>query len=78
MPRVIVTTANHVARPRVGGPVLLDEEVDLIHLDSPHHASQFLERMAMALEGASRTEAQFARSRRETKSTQSYLKVQAS
>ena len=64
MPRVIVTTAVDVGEPRIGGPVLLDEEVDLGHLDSPDYAPQFLERMAMALEGANRAEARLARSTR--------------
>src|SRR5436309_683139 len=51
MPRVIVTTASDVGKPRIGGPILLDEEVDLRQLDSPDRAPQFLERLAMALAG---------------------------
>jgi hypothetical protein len=39
----------------------MDEVVDLMHLDSPHYAPQFLERMAIALEGAHRAEARLAR-----------------
>jgi hypothetical protein len=77
MPRIIVTTANDVGKPRIGGPILLDEEVDLIQLNSPHRANQFLERMAMALEGANRAEARLARFRKQAGSTESYLKVQA-
>jgi hypothetical protein len=61
MPRLIVTTAIDVGTPRIGGPVLMDEEVDLIHLDSPHYAPQFLERMVTAVEGAHRAEARLAR-----------------
>ena len=62
MPRVIVTTAVDVGKPRIDGPVLMDEEVDLMHLDSPHYAPQFLERMVTAVEGAHRAEARLARS----------------
>jgi hypothetical protein len=51
-----VTTANDVGKPRIGEPILMDEEVDLMQRDSPQHADQFLERMATALEGASRAE----------------------
>ena len=61
MPRVIVTTAVDVGKPRLGGPVLMDEEVDLMHLDSPNYAPQFLERIAIALEGAHRAEVRLAR-----------------
>ena len=61
MPRVIVTTAVDVGRPRIGGPVLMDEQVDLIDLDSPHYAPQFLERMVTAVEGAHRAEGRLAR-----------------
>jgi hypothetical protein len=61
MPRVIVTTAADVGKPRLGGPVLMDEEVDLIHLDSPAYAPLFLERMVTAVEGAHRAEARLAR-----------------
>ena len=61
MPRVIVTTAIDVGKPRIGGTVHMDEEVDLIHLDSHHHAPQFLERMVTAVEGAHRAEARSAR-----------------
>jgi hypothetical protein len=61
MPRVIVTTAIDVGTPRIGGPVLMDEEVDLTHLDSPHYAPQFLERMVTAVEGAHRAERRLPR-----------------
>src|SRR5438067_11713675 len=57
MPRVIVTTANDVGKPRIGGPILLDEEVDLIRLDSPHDGARFLGRFAMALACAGLAEA---------------------
>jgi hypothetical protein len=77
MPRVIVTTANDVGKPGIG-PILMDEEVDLIQMDSAHHVPQFLERMATALEGADRAEARLARFRKQAESTESYLKVQTS
>ena len=75
MPRVIVTTADDVGKPRIGGPILMDEEVDLIPMDSAHHVHQFLDRMATALEGAHRVEARF---RKQAQSAESHLKVQAS
>ena len=78
MPRVIVTTASDVRKPHVGGPILFDEEVDLKDLDSPLRAPQFLERMAMALEGASHAEARLERFRKQAASSRSYLQVQAS
>jgi hypothetical protein len=77
MPRVIVTTANDVGKPRIGGPILLDAEIDLAQLNSPRDAAQFLERMALALEGANRAEARLARFKKQAESTESYLKVQA-
>jgi hypothetical protein len=77
MPRVIVTTANDVGKPGIG-PILMDEEVDLIQMDSAHHVPQFLERMAAALEGADRAAARLARFRKQAESTESYLKVQTS
>jgi hypothetical protein len=77
MPRVIVTTANDMGKPRIGGPILMDEEVDLIQMDSAHHVPQFLERMATALEGADRAEARLARLRKQAQSTEAYLKAQA-
>jgi hypothetical protein len=55
----------------------MDDELDLMQMDSPHHADQFVERMATALEGASRAEARLARFRKQAPSTESYLKVQA-
>ena len=76
MPRVIVTTANDVGKPRIGGPILLDEEVDLIRLDSPHDGARFLERLAMALAGADLAEARLARFT-QAESTESYMKVPA-
>jgi hypothetical protein len=60
MPRVIVTTASDVGKLDIGGPILMDEEVDLIQMDRAHHVPQFLERMAMALESADRAEARLA------------------
>jgi hypothetical protein len=77
MPRVIVTTANGAGRPRIGGPVLMDEEIDLIQMDSAHHVPQFLERMATALERADRAEARLARFRKQAQGSVSGLKVQA-
>jgi hypothetical protein len=77
MPRVIVTTANDVGEPRIGGPILMDEEVDLIQMNRAHHVPQFLERMATALERADRAEARLARFRKQAQSTGSSLKVQA-
>jgi hypothetical protein len=71
MPRVIVTTAVDVGKPRIGGPILLDEEVDLIQLNSLRHAPQFLERIAMALEGANRAEARLARFKAQAQRTES-------
>jgi hypothetical protein len=78
MPRVIVTTANDVGKPRIGGPILMDEEVDLTQMDSAHRVPQFLERMATALERADRAEARLARFSKQAQSTGSRLKVQAS
>jgi hypothetical protein len=77
MPRVIVTTASDAREPRVGGPILMDEEVDLLQMDSAHHVPQFLERMATALEGADRAEARLARFTKQAQRSESYLKVQA-
>jgi hypothetical protein len=77
MPRVIVTTASDVGKRRICGPILMDEEVDLMQMDSAHHVPQFLERMATALAGADRAEARLARFRKQAQSSESYLKVQA-
>jgi hypothetical protein len=77
MPRVIVTTANDVGKPLIGGPVLMDEEVDLRQMDSAHHVPLFLDRMATALERADRAEARLARFREHAQNTASYRKVQA-
>jgi hypothetical protein len=77
MPRVIVTTASDVGKLHIGGPILMDEEVDLIQMDRAHHVPQFLERMAMALESADRAEARLA-VQETAKSAESYPKVQAS
>jgi hypothetical protein len=77
MPRVIVTTANGVGEPCVGGPILMDEQVDLIQMDRAHHVPEFLERMAMALEGAEQAEARFALLGKRAESSESYPKIRA-
>ena len=53
MPRIIVTTdptAQHAA------PVLLDERVNSIHLNSDHAAAQLIERLGWAISDAEHTQ----------------------
>ena len=52
MPRIIVT-AEPVSSRRTGeAPVLLDEQVQSVHLSSGHAASQLVERLAWAISDA--------------------------
>jgi hypothetical protein len=59
MPRVIVTVDEY--QPRSPQPVLLNEYVDSVHLDSNHSAMQFVERLGWAISDAEQLE--HARSR---------------
>jgi hypothetical protein len=54
MPRVIVTIEEE--QPRTNAPVLLNETVDSIHLDSDHAARQFVERLGWAISDAENLE----------------------
>jgi hypothetical protein len=54
MPRIIVTTDP----PQLpgGAPVLLDEQVQSVHLSSGHAAAQLVERLAWAISDAEEAE----------------------
>ena len=54
MPRVIVTIDEE--EPRTSAPVLLNEYVDSVHLDSDHSAMQFVERLGWAISDAENLE----------------------
>ena len=51
MPRIIVT-AEPVSSRRTDAPILLDEQVQSVHLSSGHAASQLVERLAWAISDA--------------------------
>lgn len=55
MPRIIVT-AEPVSSRRSDAPVLLDEQVQSVHLSSGHAASQLIERLAWAISDAEDTQ----------------------
>ena len=50
MPRVIVITEDR--KPGVEESVLLDEQVQSIHLDTDHSAGQFIQRLGWAISDA--------------------------
>jgi hypothetical protein len=54
MPRIIVTTDASPFRPET--PVLLDEEVQSVHLSSGHAAAQLVQRLAWAIDDAEAAE----------------------
>jgi hypothetical protein len=59
VPRIIVTTEPiERAEPRLLGgiPVLLDESVDSVHLDTEHAAMQLMQRIAWAVIDAEHAE----------------------
>jgi hypothetical protein len=67
MPRVLVTTDDSSRQ------VLIDEQISPAHLDSEHSAGQLIERLAWAIEDATRAEAAF----RGAVSPRSYREVAA-
>ena len=52
MPRIIVTAEPVSSRHSDDAPVLLDEQVQSVHLSSGHAASQLVERLAWAISDA--------------------------
>lgn len=58
MPRIIVTTdtAAGGGRPGFPGAVLLDEQVQSVHLSTGHAATQLVERLAWAIVDAEERE----------------------
>ena len=50
MPRIIVTTDS--SHPLDDAPVLLDEQVNSVHLSSGHAAAQLVQRLAWAVRDA--------------------------
>ncbi len=61
MPRITVT-AEPVSSQRAGddAPVLLDEQVQSVHLLSDHAAAQLIERLAWAISDAEDTETELS------------------
>lgn len=56
MPRIIVTTDRVSSETSVQSPVLLEEHVHSVHLDSGHAAAQLVERLAWAVSDAEHAE----------------------
>jgi len=59
MPRIIVI-ADTPGRPNIDAPVLMDEEVEPIHLADEHASHQIVERMAWAVLDAKELSGQWA------------------